>query len=139
MAQQNVRLADCSTEKEVMMQRCTISKPVCTFRRKDNGCVLEGRCLPCVEKCVTGPKGAETTICSRVLKSSGDYYCATYPKPEVLWGRSYGCPMGSQWHVEELTPQAARKRAGQQKQKHSDRSYASKNDRRGKFLRRSDD
>jgi hypothetical protein len=32
-------------------------------------------------------------------------------------------------------PETFKKRVGQQKQKHSDRSYSSKNDRRGKFRR----
>ncbi len=56
--------------------------------------------------------------------------CSTYM--DTSWvNRRGGCPM---FPLRDL-PEAIKKRVGQQKQKHQDRAYSGKNDRRGKFRR----
>jgi hypothetical protein len=68
--------------------------------------------------------------CPKYLRfpAYGEPGCSAYADTTFV-NRLGGCPL----FPERDLPEAMIKRAGQQKQRHSDRNYSSKNDRRGKF------
>jgi hypothetical protein len=65
--------------------------------------------------------------CGHCPKETWYGTCVTYPDRSWV-NRRGGCGM----FPERDLPEAMKKRVGQQKQKHSDRSYSSKNDRSGR-------
>jgi hypothetical protein len=59
-----------------------------------------------------------------------------YEGNDISWiERRGGCPFKWKAEVEEKKGFMTRRRVGQQKQKFSDRSYSSKNERKGKYRR----
>ncbi len=81
-----------------------------------------------LEACGHCPKYGDIVV--RVFVDTVHKGCTAYT--DTSWvNRRGGCPM---FPLRDI-PETMKKRVGQQKQKHQDRSYSGKNDRRGKFRR----
>ena len=87
-----------------------------------------------VPKPKTREKEAHLASCTKIV----DGRCTVYRS--VCRKHGFSQNIGCAFSPLEMggTEQSAKVRAGQQKQKHSDRSYGSKNDRKTKFIQRSE-